>query len=88
MKKKKAKKTKAKKTKAKKTKMKKITPLKTEILKLLRFAGGQVRHTKAIELLAWELGQPVTIEAYIAALDSLGSKIIRVRGASAIAKIA
>ncbi len=60
--------------------------LKTEVLNLLRFAGGQLRHTKAVEILSWELGRPVTIEAYVAALESLGSMITRVRGACAIAE--
>jgi hypothetical protein len=68
--------------------MKKIKTLKTELLNLLRVAGGQVRHSTAIEILSRELGRPVTLEAYIAALDSLGSKVIRVPGASAIAEIA
>jgi hypothetical protein len=72
----------------KKIETKRIRTLKTELLNLLRNAGGQVRHTKAIEILSLELGRPVTIVAYIAALDSLGGKVIRVRGASAIAKIA
>jgi hypothetical protein len=72
----------------KKIKTKRMRTLKTEVLNLLRVAGGQVRHTTAIEILSRELGRPVTIVAYIAALDSLGNKVIRVRGASAIAGIA
>ena len=62
--------------------------LKTEVLKVLQFAGCPVRHALAVAILSQEFDRPVTIEAYIAALDSLGSKIIRVRGASAIAEIA
>jgi hypothetical protein len=72
----------------KKIETKRIRTLKTELLNLLLNAGGQVRHTAAIEILSQKLGRPITVEAYIAALDSLGSKVIRVRGASAIAKIA
>jgi hypothetical protein len=71
-----------------KIKTKKIRTLQTEVLIMLRIAGGQVRHTTAIEILSRKLGQPVTIVAYLAALDSLGTEVIRVRGASAIVGIA
>jgi hypothetical protein len=60
--------------------------LKTEVLKVLQFAGCPVRHALAVTIVSQKLGRPITIEAYIAALDSLGTKIIRVRGASAIAE--
>ncbi len=72
----------------KRIKTKRERTLKAEVLDLLRIAGGQVRHTTAIAILSRNRGRPVTIEAYIAALDSLGSKVSRFRGASAIAEIA
>ena len=65
----------------------KATTLKTEVLKVLQFAGCPVRHALAVTILCQKLGRPITIEAYIAALDSLGTKIVRLRGASAIAEI-
>lgn len=66
----------------------KPTGLKTEVLKFLRHAGCPVRHHKAVEILSREIGCRVSLEAYLGALDQLGRKVIRVRGANATAMAA
>lgn len=53
----------------------------SKILKLARFAAGcRVPNTMVMEIVGRELGIAISQDAYFAALDILGTKIIRVRG--------
>lgn len=60
-----------------------MTPTKqiaARTLKLLRFAGCQVPTRTAREIIAREIGHPISADDFFAALDTLGNKINRVRG--------